>query len=80
MPYVTVIKDIYIDLAEFETKDLVDELSRRKADVQIPFDPVIAMLKKQKAPDALIELLDQWNRVAVANSARLVAWMAWAGR
>ena len=44
MSYVTVTKDIDIDLSDFATKDLVDELLNRKVNVDIGLDTVIEIL------------------------------------
>lgn len=78
MSYVTVTKEVEIDLADFKTEVLVEELSHRKVSAGIRLDMVIEMLQRERAPTALIELLKEWDRMPMADEHRLAAWKMWA--
>ena len=80
MSHVTVIKDVEvdIDLDDFETEDLAEELSRRRGSAGMSLGTALDILQRERAPRDLIDLLRDWDRTPVADTPRLEAWIKWA--
>mgnify|MGYP001565717561 CR=1 FL=1 len=80
MSHITVIKDVEvdIDLDDFETEDLAEELSRRGGSAGMSLGTALDILQRERAPRDLIESLRDWDRMPVATETRLKAWKKWA--
>lgn len=63
--------------SELDTRDLLEELSRRDTDdfARIPLDRLIGALVKFGCPDNLIKELREWERQPTPTKAKLEKWL-----
>lgn len=62
---------------ELDTRDLVEELSRRSTDAfaRVPLDRLIDALGRLGCPVALIEELREWERQPIPTKVKLEQWI-----
>jgi uncharacterized protein HemY len=70
---------IDVDLGEFRTGELIDELRRRhalKREDLIELSPkaIVAMLEEFGCPQSIIKQLQEWANQPVVTIHKLVAW------
>ena len=74
--------DKVVDISLCDDDELLDEVGRRGLgaeadDFDLDLDSVLAWLRKQGCPPALLDQLDDWASVPVATPERLKAWLGW---
>ena len=68
--------EVEINLYDVLTADLISELRSRRCVVLDKNDPeaLIAELKSQKCPEAILRELEEWANVRVVTQKDLIAW------
>jgi len=77
---------VEVDLDDFETSELLEELSFRKdmGKNKIPLanldiGGVVSLLEAIKCPEHIIEQLSEWARQPLADETKLEKWVAMCG-